>query len=131
MPAPWPLEPGPEELEAQTRMVAAFVLAQLGGLAEAPSFDLDGAESVRTSFVEDPPEQPTALGPLLERLKPAIAKSYNTAGPDTSPTFRAEASMPRRSPTSWPAPSTATWVSRRRRPPSPRSRRPRSRGCAG
>jgi aromatic-L-amino-acid decarboxylase len=81
MPAPWPLEPGPEELEAQTRMVADFVLAQLGGLAEAPSFDLEGAEPLRASFVEGPPEQPTPLGPLLERLRPAIAKSYNTAGP--------------------------------------------------
>jgi aromatic-L-amino-acid decarboxylase len=81
VPAPWPLEPGPEELEEQTRMVAAFVLAQLRGLAEAPSSDLDGAESLRACFVEDPPEHPTSLGPLLGRLKPAIAKSYNTAGP--------------------------------------------------
>ena len=51
------------------------------GLAEAPSFDLEGAEPLRASFVEGPPEQPTPLGPLLERLRPAIAKSYNTAGP--------------------------------------------------
>jgi aromatic-L-amino-acid decarboxylase len=62
-------------------MVADFVLAQLGGLAEAPSFDLEGTEPLRASFVEGPPEQPTPLAPLLERLKPAIAKSYNTAGP--------------------------------------------------
>ncbi len=81
MSAPWPLEPGPEELEAQTRLVADFVLAQLRGLATAPSFDLDGAEALRDSFVSDPPEQPTPLEPLLERLAPAIAKSYNTAGP--------------------------------------------------
>jgi len=81
VPAPWPLEPRAEELEAQTRMVADFVLAELSGLLDAPSFDLDGAEPLRASFVEDPPEQASALGPLLERLKPAIAKSYNTAGP--------------------------------------------------
>jgi aromatic-L-amino-acid decarboxylase len=81
VPAHWPLEPGPEELEAQTRMVADFVLAQLRGLADPPSFDLEGAEPLRATFVEDPPEHPTSLGPLLERLKPAIAKSYNTAGP--------------------------------------------------
>ena len=77
----FPLEPAPEELEAQTRMVADFVLAQLASLAEQPSFDLDGVEPLRASFVCDPPEQPTALADLLERLKPAIAKSYNTAGP--------------------------------------------------
>ena len=82
MPAPWPLEPGSEELEAHTRMVADFVLAQLRGLAEAPSFDLEGIEPLRASFTQDhPPEQPTPLATLLERLKPAIAKSYNTAGP--------------------------------------------------
>jgi aromatic-L-amino-acid decarboxylase len=81
MPEPWPLEPGPEEIEAQTRAVADFVLAQVLGLAEQPSFDLDGAEPLRASFVEEPPERPTPLPALLERLKPAIAKSYNTAGP--------------------------------------------------
>jgi aromatic-L-amino-acid decarboxylase len=76
-----PLEPGPEELEAQTRAVAGFVLAQLRGLADQPSFDLDGALALRASFEEDAPEHPTPLVTLLERLKPAIAKSYNTAGP--------------------------------------------------
>ena len=81
MPATRPLEPGPAELEAQTRMVAAFVLAQLRGLANAPSFDLDGVEPLRASFVEDPPERATSLAHLLERLAPAIARSYNTAGP--------------------------------------------------
>jgi aromatic-L-amino-acid decarboxylase len=79
--ARYPLEPGPAELEAQTRAVAGFVLRELQGLAEQPSFDLDGVEPVRASFDEPPPEGPTPLGPLLERLRPAIAKSYNTAGP--------------------------------------------------
>jgi aromatic-L-amino-acid decarboxylase len=81
MPAAWPLEPGPEELEAQTRAVTDFVLAELRGLAGQPSFDLDDVESLRASFEEELPERPSALEALLERLKPAIAKSYNTAGP--------------------------------------------------
>ncbi len=81
LPARSPLEPGPEALEAQTRAVCDFVLAQLRGLADEPSFDLDDVESLRASFVEDPPERATALADLLVRLKPAIAKSYNTAGP--------------------------------------------------
>jgi len=79
--ARFPLEPSPDELEAQTRAVADFVLAQLRGLAEQPSFDLDGAEALRAAFDEDPPERATSLQALLDRLKPAIAKSYNTAGP--------------------------------------------------
>jgi aromatic-L-amino-acid decarboxylase len=76
-----PLEPAPEELEAQTRAVADFVLAHLRSLGEQPSFDLDGAESLRASFREPLPETGRPLAGLLERLSPAIAKSYNTAGP--------------------------------------------------
>ena len=79
--ARYPLEPTPDELEAQTRAVADFVLAQLRGLADQPSFDLDGVEPLRAAFDEGLPEGGTPLAELLERLKPAIAKSYNTAGP--------------------------------------------------
>ena len=76
-----PLEPGREELEALTRAVAAFVVEQVATLAEQPSFDLDGAEAVRASFREPAPEEGRSLESILERLRPAIAKSYNTAGP--------------------------------------------------
>ncbi|MFN8095465.1 MAG: aminotransferase class I/II-fold pyridoxal phosphate-dependent enzyme [Vicinamibacteria bacterium] len=76
-----PLEPGREELEALTRAVAAFVVEQVATLAEQPSFDLDGAEAVRASFREPAPEEGRSLESILARLRPAIAKSYNTAGP--------------------------------------------------
>ena len=76
-----PLEPGREELEALTRAVAAFVVEQVATLAEQPSFDLDGAEAVRASFREPAPEEGRSLESILERLRPAITKSYNTAGP--------------------------------------------------
>jgi aromatic-L-amino-acid decarboxylase len=78
---PFPLEPSAEELEAQTRAVADFVLAQLRGLEAQPSYDVQGAESLRATFEEDVPERPSALQALLARLEPAIAKSLNTAGP--------------------------------------------------
>jgi len=78
---PFPLEPSAEELEAQTRAVADFVLAQLRGLEAQPSFDTDGAEALRATFDEPVPEQPTPLPALLARLEPAVAKSFNTAGP--------------------------------------------------
>jgi len=79
--SPFPLEPGPAELEAHTRAVAEFVLAHVASLGEQPSFDLDGIEAVRASFREAVPEAGRPLGELLGRLAPAIAKSYNTAGP--------------------------------------------------
>jgi aromatic-L-amino-acid decarboxylase len=78
---PFPLEPDPRELEAQTRAVADFVLARVASLREQPSFDLDGIEELRASFREPAPEAGRPLPGLLERLAPAIAKSYNTAGP--------------------------------------------------
>ena len=77
----FPLEPDPRELEAQTRAVADFVLAHVASLGEQPSFDLDGADELRASFREQVPETGRPLAALLERLSPAIAKSYNTAGP--------------------------------------------------
>jgi aromatic-L-amino-acid decarboxylase len=78
---PLPLEPDPRELEAQTRAVADFVLAHVASLGEQPSFDLDGVKALRASFQEPVPEAGRPLAGLLERLAPAIAKSYNTAGP--------------------------------------------------
>ena len=78
---PFPLEPDTRELEAQTRAVGDFVLAQVASLGEQPSYDLDGIEDLRASFREPAPEAGRPLTGLLERLAPAIAKSYNTAGP--------------------------------------------------
>jgi aromatic-L-amino-acid decarboxylase len=82
MPGPSrPLEPSPTQLEAQTRAVVDFVLDHVRTLDRQPSFDLDGAESLRESFREPVPEEGRPLEALLARLGPAFAKSYNTAGP--------------------------------------------------
>ncbi|MGE5126711.1 MAG: pyridoxal phosphate-dependent decarboxylase family protein [Betaproteobacteria bacterium] len=64
-----------------TRAVGDFAVAQVASLADQPSFDLDGAEAVAASFREPAPERGRPLDELLERLRPAIAKSYNAAGP--------------------------------------------------
>jgi aromatic-L-amino-acid decarboxylase len=79
--ARYPLEPARDALETMTRTVAGFVVHQVATLDEQPSFDLDGADALRASFREPVPEEGTRLEVLLERLRPAIAKSYNTAGP--------------------------------------------------
>jgi aromatic-L-amino-acid decarboxylase len=76
-----PLEPDEAALRTLTEACVAFVREHLATLPEQPSFDLEGAESLAASFDEPPPEKGRDLGALLERLRPAIAKSYNTAGP--------------------------------------------------
>jgi aromatic-L-amino-acid decarboxylase len=75
------LEPDPRQLEEMTREVVDFVLEHVRTLDVQPSFDLEGAEDLRASFREPAPEQGQPLDALLTRLRPAIAKSYNTAGP--------------------------------------------------
>jgi len=80
-PTPPPLEPEATQLEAQTEAVTQFVLEHVRTLDRQPSFDLDGVEALRASFREPPPEDGHPIEALLARLRPAIAKSYNTAGP--------------------------------------------------
>ena len=75
------LEPTPSQLAEMTRAVADFVVEQVATLAEQPSFDLDGAEAVRAGFREQAPELGRPIEQILERLGPALAKSYNAAGP--------------------------------------------------
>jgi aromatic-L-amino-acid decarboxylase len=76
-----PLEPGRDDMAAMTRAVAEFVVEEVAALDEQPSFDLDGADAVRASFREPAPEEGQSLAAILRRLRPAIGKSYNTAGP--------------------------------------------------
>ena len=76
-----PLEPGRLQLEALTRAVADFVVEQVATLAEQPSFDLDGVEAVRAGLREPAPEHGRPIEEVLDRLRPALAKSYNSAGP--------------------------------------------------
>src|SRR5262249_1713355 len=53
----------------------------IDSLAGQPSFDLDGAQETAASFAEPPPERGRPIESILERLRPAVAKSFNTAGP--------------------------------------------------
>jgi aromatic-L-amino-acid decarboxylase len=78
---PRPLEPAAEALRAMTAEVASFVQQHVLSLAEQPSVDLGGVEPLRASFRETAPEEGRRLARVLERLGPAVAKSFNTAGP--------------------------------------------------
>jgi aromatic-L-amino-acid decarboxylase len=58
-----------------------FVREEIDSLPTQPSADVDGGEDLARTFVEDPPEGPQALEAILARLRPAIRKTFNTAGP--------------------------------------------------
>ena len=60
---------------------AAFVLEQIATLSTQPSWDLEGAWTLAGGFREPPPETGRPLDAILDRLRPAVAKSLNTAGP--------------------------------------------------
>ena len=76
-----PLEPGPDELRRLIDACAAFVVEQIETLPSQPSWDLDGAERVAAGFAEPPPDDGRAIASILARLRPAVAKSLNAAGP--------------------------------------------------
>jgi aromatic-L-amino-acid decarboxylase len=76
-----PLEPAPEELERWIRLASDFVVEHLAGLAAMPSWDTEDIGPLVDSLREPPPEAGRSLESILARLKPAIARSFNTAGP--------------------------------------------------
>ena len=77
----WPLEPAPGELRAWVDRCAEFVCQHVASLPDQPSFDLDGADALAATFDGAAPEAGTSIEHVLERLEPAVAKSFNTAGP--------------------------------------------------
>jgi aromatic-L-amino-acid decarboxylase len=76
-----PLEPDRAALESLTAEVARFAVDHVDSLARQPSNDLEGVEAVQASLREDVPEEGAELSAILQRLRPAVAKSFNTAGP--------------------------------------------------
>lgn len=76
-----PLEPDADELRALVDEVGRFVCEQVATLGEQPAADVEGAFERAARYREAAPEQGRPLGEVLERLRPAIAASYNTAGP--------------------------------------------------
>ena len=77
----FPLELTAESLEEALRLTTRFVRDEVDSLAVQPSPDVLGAEDLARTFIEALPEGPHALPEILDRLRPAIRKSFNTAGP--------------------------------------------------
>lgn len=76
-----PLELTSEALQGALDLTTRFVREEIDSLGEQPSADVAGAEDLARTFVEPLPAHPRPLEAILERLRPAIRKSFNTAGP--------------------------------------------------
>jgi aromatic-L-amino-acid decarboxylase len=76
-----PLELTSESLQRALDLTSRFVREEIDSLEDQPSADVAEAEDLARTFVESLPEAPRSLDAVLERLRPAIRKSFNTAGP--------------------------------------------------
>ncbi len=76
-----PLELSGESLQRALDLTSRFVREEIDALEGLPSADVEGAEALADSFIEPLPEAPLALEAVLARLRPAIRKTFNTAGP--------------------------------------------------
>jgi len=76
-----PLELTSESLQRALDLATRFVREEIDSLDSQPSADVLGAEELALGFVEPPPASPRPLEAILDRLRPAIRKSFNTAGP--------------------------------------------------
>src|SRR5437773_1345107 len=77
----WPLEPVSADLRRLIDACAAYVVEHVDSLPEQPSFDVDGAADLASTFDEPAPDEGRPIEAVLARLGPAIAKSFTTAGP--------------------------------------------------
>src|SRR2546425_3288095 len=77
----WPLEPVSGDLRRLIDACAAYVVAHIDSLPEQPSFDVDGAAELASTFDEPAPDEGRPIEAILARLGPAVAKSFTTAGP--------------------------------------------------
>ncbi len=76
-----PLEPDEQTLRDLLRSCSDFALEEIVSLPDQPAADVCGADELAVSFDEPAPEHGDELRSLLERLRPAIRKSFNTASP--------------------------------------------------
>lgn len=76
-----PLELTTDSLQEALDVTSRFVREEIDSLETQPSADVDGAEELARTFVEPLPENPQTLDAVLKRLRPAIRKTFNTAGP--------------------------------------------------
>ena len=76
-----PLELTSESLQKALDQATRFVREEIDSLESQPSADVEGGEELARTFVEPAPSGPHSLESVLDRLRPAIRKTFNTAGP--------------------------------------------------
>ena len=76
-----PLELSAGSLQRALDLTCRFIQEEIDTLENQPSADIEGAEELARTFVEPPPQTGGSLEEVLERLRPAIRKTFNTAGP--------------------------------------------------
>ena len=76
-----PLELTGESLRQALDLTSDFVCREIDSLSAQPSADVEGAEDLARTFIEPLPTHSRSLESILERLRPAIRKTFNTAGP--------------------------------------------------
>lgn len=76
-----PLELTDESLQRALDLTMRFVREEVDSLDSQPSAEVEDAEALARTFVEGLPAAPGSLPTILDRLRPAIRKSFNTAGP--------------------------------------------------
>lgn len=76
-----PLELSAESLQRALDLTCRFIQEEIDTLEHQPSADVEDAEELARTFVEPPPQTGESLEGVLERLRPAIRKTFNTAGP--------------------------------------------------
>jgi aromatic-L-amino-acid decarboxylase len=62
-------------------LCSAYIVEHLASLADQPSWNLEGALPLAETFRQPAPESGTSMEVLLERLAPAVARSFTTPGP--------------------------------------------------
>lgn len=77
----WPLEPDAAAIERLTQACARFAIEHVLSLPRQPAADVADAFTLAASFREAPPETGQEMAAILDRLAPAVAKSFNSAGP--------------------------------------------------
>jgi aromatic-L-amino-acid decarboxylase len=77
----YPLEPDARSFAHLTEACVAFVRDHLASIDRQPASYLEDSSDLRRTFREPLPESGHAIEAILARLAPAIAMSFNTAGP--------------------------------------------------
>ncbi len=77
----WPLEPVSADLRHLIDACVSYVVEHIDSLPDQPSFDVEQAAALAATFEESVPDEGRPIEAILERLRPAVLKSFTTAGP--------------------------------------------------